>query len=174
MADDTWAPYSGFAHHVAAALQCGLKDAHDKIVEAIMSDKVRFRLEGREMLWADLVETGRVEKINRQPPSDRWLPDVQVFFPNVELNRASVFRWLQLMQPKPIAAGAKRGRKASYNWEEAWAFMLGVIHNEGWPETHTEMANRVAAWFAENYDQQPVMSEIYRRVKRAHRAISDN
>jgi hypothetical protein len=127
MADDAWAPYSEFAHHVAAALQCGLRDAHDKIVEAIMADKVRFRHEGRVMRWAELEEAGHVEL---WPTDDgRRLPAAQVSFPKVELNRASVLRWLQPQQPKPIATGASRGRKASYDWDRAWAFIVETIHD---------------------------------------------
>jgi hypothetical protein len=172
MADDAWAPYGRFAHHVAVAMHCDLVEATDKIVEAIMADKVRLRYEGRVMRWAELVEAGHVEL---WPTDDgRRLPAPQVSFPRVELNRASVLRWLQPMQTKPIASGAKRGPKASYDWEEAWAFIVTAIYNDGVPKG--QMAKRLADWFAETYDQQPAMSEIYRRVERAYRDIdiSDN
>jgi hypothetical protein len=79
-------------------------------------------------------------------------------------------KWLENLSPTVIS-GAKRGRKASYDWDAAWAFMCGVVHNYGLPKRQSEMVQKVQGWFSNKYDKEPSRSEIEKRVSLLYKAV---
>jgi hypothetical protein len=79
-------------------------------------------------------------------------------------------KWLKNLEPTVIS-GAKRGPKASYDWDAAWAFMCGVVHNDGLPKRQSEMVRKVLGWFNEKHNKEPSTSEVEKRVSLLYKEV---
>jgi hypothetical protein len=144
-------------HKVASELQLSLIDAYSTLNDAVGEGRIRFRSQGVECTIQELVRKGEAGRTECG-----W--DLPGF---IELNRAHFLKWLHERQPK-IVTGAKRGPKASYNWDAAWAFICHCVHEDGLPTKQAEMEKRFADWFGER-DQHPAASEIKLRVAMLYR-----
>ena len=161
MSDDPWVPMDNCVHTVAAMLQYDIRGAYDTLSDAVGGGKIRFQWNGKPATIDQLVTRGEAAR-----EGGRWqLPH------RLDLHRVSFLKWLEPQRPKVIS-GAKRGRKASYDWEAAWAFMLKVFHDDGgFPKRQSNMERRLVEWFSTNFDSEPQSSEIKLRVAAAYRAI---
>jgi hypothetical protein len=83
---------------------------------------------------------------------------------DIEVQRLGLDTWLESNDPVPIA-DAKRGVRASYDWDKAWAATCLYIHENGLPEVQADLERVMLRWFSETYGQEPSESLIKQKVK---------
>lgn len=156
-----WAFESDCYEAVVAELQCDKRDCQRILHEAMVMGPLRLGYEETPTSIEDLKDRGLA----------KYYPDdgVWSFSYGVQISRASLAQWLQSQQA-PIIDGAKKGRKATYDWDAAWAFTCAAVHNDGVPETQAELVRKIQDWFSLR-DQEPADSEIKRRVSMVYSAL---
>lgn len=157
----TWAYEQDCYPTVVAGLQCDPRDCQRFLHEAIATGQVRIGFENSPATVEELKDRGLIEY---DPDTKAW-----GFYFGVQVSRASLSQWLQSQQPAMVT-GANRGRKATYDWDAAWAFICATIHNDGVPEIQAELVRKVQDWFGAR-DQQPADSEVKNRISMLYRAL---
>jgi hypothetical protein len=164
-ADIAWARVVDCYIKVATELQRVLSDCPGLLRDAVLNGHVQAGYENHAISIQDLKDRGLVEHL---PEEDVWYFDEF----RVQVSRASLLRWLSEQRPQ-IISGEKRGPKASYDWDKAWAFICGSVHREGRPATQAEMIQKVRDWFGK-LNQYPADSEVKKRVRLLWTELDDN
>lgn len=94
----------------------------------------------------------------------------QISTQNGKYRRSDARNWLKSLEPIKIA-GAKKGRKAHYDWDKAWAFICRSVHDDGLPDKQIELEKKIRHWFRETYNEVPAKSLIEEKVKQLYKAM---
>jgi hypothetical protein len=83
---------------------------------------------------------------------------------DMEVQRLGLEAWLESNDPVPIA-DTRRGVRASYDWDKAWAATCLYIHENGLPQAQADLERVMLSWFSETYGQEPSESLVKQKVK---------
>jgi hypothetical protein len=168
-----WARTRDCIISVAAELQLNPWDALNELGKAIENGLIKSRLDAEAQARSqEFVQRGVAKEVAWLGSEDKasW----EDFWLDVEVSRPSLLQWLDSQKVPVIAPGAKRGRKASYDWDSAWANMCRIVRDEGLPPKQSDMVKKIQSWFSERYDAHPAESEIKRRVSMLYRILAGN
>jgi hypothetical protein len=104
--------------------------------------------------------------------------DKQISLRDCEITRANLYGLAERLKPAKPPTGAKRGPKASWDWDGWWAYMCGIVHKKkGLRSARAEMIERGKQWFIDHYGDHPGEvgdTEIRRRVAMLYKELDAN
>ena len=73
--------------------------------------------------------------------------------------------------PPPAASVERRGAKPKFDWDEFWVEVIRIIRDEGLPVTQAELERRMLEWCADEWDEEPGLSSVRKRLTKVYRRL---
>jgi hypothetical protein len=123
------------------------------LTEAIISGDIPARLLGHNKVVSKAKWKSAIDE-------NGWLP-----LRKMELSRTALHAWIKQHEPR-IASGAKRGRKASWDWEECIMYVGKGIFDNGLPQKQATLEGWINEYFVNMRGSSPANSEIRNRAQK--------